>query len=120
MAPLVFGIALAPDRKVRDSLKRSYDSTSASPSKEESIMAHWHPHQAMSLERRSDYMLPYPQLHVRMDTVGEPYTTITLLINEDSLETLERQLDVLDDLIAHYGARAFYGEPLAEPQRQAS
>ena len=54
-------------------------------------------------------MLPYPQLHVRMDTVGEPYTTITLLINEDSLETFERQLDVLDDLIAHYGARAFYG-----------
>jgi hypothetical protein len=65
-------------------------------------------------------MLPYPQLHVRMDTVGEPYTTITLLINEDSLETLERQLDVLDDMIAHYGALAFYGQPLAEPQRQAS
>jgi hypothetical protein len=55
-----------------------------------------------------------------MDTVGEPYTTITLLINEDSLETMERQLDVLDDMIAHYGARAFYGQPLAEPQRQAS
>jgi hypothetical protein len=55
-----------------------------------------------------------------MDTVGEPYTTITLLINEDSLETLERQLDVLDGLIAHYGGRAFFGEPLAEPQRQAS
>ena len=44
-------------------------------------------------------MFPYPQLHVRMDTVGEPYTTITLLINEDSLDTLERQLDVLDGLI---------------------
>jgi hypothetical protein len=55
-----------------------------------------------------------------MDTVGEPYTTITLLINEDSLEILERQLDVLDGLIAHYGARAFYGDPLAEPRRQAS
>jgi hypothetical protein len=83
-------------------------------------MAYWYSHQMMSIERRSDYMLPYPQLHVRMDTVGEPYTTITLLINEDSLETLERQLDVLDDLIAHYGVRAFYGERLAEPQRQAS
>ena len=83
-------------------------------------MAHRNPHQAMSIERRSESMLPYPQLHVRMDTVGEPYTTITLLLNEDSLETLERQLDVLDGLIAHYGARAFYGEPLAEPQRQAS
>jgi hypothetical protein len=78
------------------------------------------PHQTMFRERRLDYMFPYPQLHVRMDTVGEPYTTITLLINEDSLETIERQLDVLDGLIAHYGARAFYGEPSAEPQRQAS
>jgi hypothetical protein len=65
-------------------------------------------------------MLPYPQLHVRMDTVGEPYTTITLLLNEDSLEILERQLDVLDGLIAHYGARAFFGESTAQPQRQAS
>jgi hypothetical protein len=55
-----------------------------------------------------------------MDTVGEPYTTITVLINEDALETIERQLDVLDGLIAHYGARAFYGAPLEEPQRQAS
>jgi hypothetical protein len=55
-----------------------------------------------------------------MDTVGEPYTTITLLVNEDSLETLERQFDVLDGLIAHYGASAFFGEALAEPQRQAS
>jgi hypothetical protein len=83
-------------------------------------MAHRHSHRVMSLERRSDSMLPYPQLHVRMDTVGEPYTTITLLINEDSLETLERQLDVLDDLIAHYGARAFYGQPVDELQRQVS
>jgi hypothetical protein len=55
-----------------------------------------------------------------MDTVGEPYTTITILLNEDSLETLERQLDVLDGLIAHYGARAFFGEVMAEPQRRAS
>ena len=59
-------------------------------------------------------MLPYPQLHVRMDTVGEPYTTITILLNEDSLETLERQLDVLDGLMAHYGAREFFGEPMDE------
>jgi hypothetical protein len=65
-------------------------------------------------------MLPYPQLHVRMDTVGEPYTTITILLNEDSLETLERQLDVLDGLIAHYGAQTFFGESAGEPQRQVS
>jgi hypothetical protein len=84
------------------------------------MMAHRNPYRVMSLERRSGFMLPYPQLHVRMDTVGEPYTTITLLINEDSLDTIERQLDVLDGLIAHYGARAFYGEPMPGPQRQAS
>ena len=65
-------------------------------------------------------MLPYPQLHVRMDTVGEPYTTVTILLNEDSLETLERQLDVLDGLIAHYGSKSFFGESIDEPQRQVS
>jgi hypothetical protein len=64
-------------------------------------------------------MLPYPQLHVRMDTIGEPYTTITVLINEESVESLERQLDVLDGLIAHYGATAFFGEPVIEPRRLA-
>jgi hypothetical protein len=64
-------------------------------------------------------MLPYPQLHVRMDTIGEPYTTITILLNEDSLETVERQLDILDSLITQYGAKAFFGEADMEPQRQA-
>lgn len=64
-------------------------------------------------------MLPYPQLHVRMDTIGEPYTTITILLNEDSLETVERQLDILDSLIGQYGAQAFFGEPDRELQRQA-
>ena len=64
-------------------------------------------------------MLPYPQLHVRMDTVGEPYTTITILINEDSLEILESQLAILDQLIAQYGPEAFFGEPDAGQQRLA-
>jgi hypothetical protein len=64
-------------------------------------------------------MLPYPQLHVRMDTVGEPYTTITILMHEDSLETLESQLDILDQLIAQYGPQAFFGEPSTESYRQA-
>jgi hypothetical protein len=44
-------------------------------------------------------MLSYPQLHMRMDTIGEPYTTITILFNEESVEYLERQLDVLDGLM---------------------
>lgn len=64
-------------------------------------------------------MLPYPQLHVRIDTIGEPYTTITILLNEDSLETVERQLDILDSLIVQYGAQAFFGETDRESQRQA-
>jgi hypothetical protein len=64
-------------------------------------------------------MLPYPQLHVRMDTVGEPYTTITILINEDSLDTVERQLDILEGLIAQYGPKAFFGETDIASQRQA-
>ena len=64
-------------------------------------------------------MLPYPQLHVRMDTVGEPYTTLTILIHEDSLETLESQLDILDQLITQYGPKAFFGEPSTESYRQA-
>jgi hypothetical protein len=54
-----------------------------------------------------------------METIGEPYTTITILLNEDSLETVERQLDILDSLITQYGAIAFFGETDMEPQRQA-
>jgi hypothetical protein len=54
-----------------------------------------------------------------METIGEPYTTITILLNEDSLETVERQLDILDSLIAQYGAIAFFGQTDMEPQRQA-
>jgi hypothetical protein len=54
-----------------------------------------------------------------MDTIGEPYTTITILLNDDSFETVERQLDILDSLIAQYGAEAFFGEMDREPQRQA-
>jgi hypothetical protein len=95
-------------------------STLASHSTDESVMADIYPYEASTPERRSGHMLPYPQLHVRMDTVGEPYTTITILLNEDSLGILERQLDVLDGLIAHYGTKAFFGEPMARPQQQAS
>ena len=121
MYPIPFsGIALALEWNTRDSQNRPYDSVFTSLSSLQSVSVDSNLDQAISIERRSDHMFPYPQLHVRMDTVGEPYTTITLLINEDSLETIERQLDVLDGLIAHYGARAFYGDPLAEPQRQAS
>jgi hypothetical protein len=31
----------------------------------------------------------YSQIYVRMETIGEPYTTITILINKDSLATVE-------------------------------
>jgi hypothetical protein len=39
-------------------------------------------------------------IDVRMETIGELYTTIMVLINEDSLATVERQLDTQDHLIA--------------------
>jgi hypothetical protein len=62
----------------------------------------------------------YPQIYVRMETIGEPYTTIMVLLNEDSLATVERQLDTLEHLIAQYGAKVFWGEPDTEPPRQTA
>ena len=65
-------------------------------------------------------MTLYPQIYVRRETIGEAYTTITILINEDSLATVERQLDTLEYLIAQYGAKVFWGEPDTEPPRQTA
>jgi hypothetical protein len=65
-------------------------------------------------------MSAYPQVHVRMETIGLPLTTVTILINEDSLATVAHQLDTLERLIARYGAQAFLGEPDAEPPRQTA
>lgn len=62
-------------------------------------------------------MSTYPQVHVRMETIGLPLTTVTILINEDSLATVASQLDTLERLIAQYGATTFWGEPEVEPQR---
>jgi hypothetical protein len=59
-------------------------------------------------------MSSYPQIHVRIDTINEPLTTITIPMPEDSLATLERQLDTLERLIAQYGSKAFWGEPDTE------
>jgi hypothetical protein len=56
-----------------------------------------------------------PQVQVRLDTFGLPCTTITIRINEDSLATIACQLDLLERLIAHYGATAFLGDPGTEP-----
>jgi hypothetical protein len=47
-------------------------------------------------------------------------TTVTIFINEDSLAAVERHLDGLEHLIAQYGARAFFGEPDAEPPRRSA
>jgi len=55
-----------------------------------------------------------------METIGRPLTTVTILINEDSLATVAHQLDTLERLIARYGAQAFLGEPDAEPPRQTA
>jgi hypothetical protein len=62
----------------------------------------------------------YSQIYVHMEAIGEPYTTITILINKDSLATVERQLDTLEHLIAQYGAKVFWGEPDTEPPRQTT
>jgi hypothetical protein len=62
----------------------------------------------------------YPQVHVRFETIGEPYHTMTIFINEDSLATIERQLNTLERLITRYGAHAFFGEPDTEPPRQTA
>ena len=65
-------------------------------------------------------MSAYPQVHVRMETIGLPLTTVTILINEDSLATVACKMDMLEHLIAHYGMTAFFGEPDIElPQQTA-
>jgi hypothetical protein len=61
-------------------------------------------------------MSAYPPIEI----IGEPCTTVTIFINEDSLATVECQLDRLECLIAHYGEQAFWGEPDTEPPRQTA
>jgi hypothetical protein len=55
-----------------------------------------------------------------MKTIGLNIITLTIWINEDSVATIEGQLDALERLIARYGAHAFYGEPQMEPPRQTA
>jgi hypothetical protein len=59
-------------------------------------------------------------VHVRVETIGEPYDTMTILLHEDSLATIRSQLDRLERLIARYGAHAFFGGPQMEPPRQTA
>ena len=65
-------------------------------------------------------MFLYPQVHGRFETMGEPLSTITILIHEDSLATVACKLDMLEHLIAHYGTTAFFGEADTEPPRQTA
>jgi hypothetical protein len=65
-------------------------------------------------------MSAYPQVHVQMDTLGLPCTTMTILSNEDSPATVACQLDMLEHLIAHYGVQAFLGGLDTERPRQAA
>jgi hypothetical protein len=62
-------------------------------------------------------MSAYPQVHIRFETIGEPLSTITMLINEDSLATVACKLDMPEHLIAHDGTTAFWGEPDTELPR---
>jgi hypothetical protein len=61
-------------------------------------------------------MSVYPPIEI----TDEPLTTLTIFINEDSLATVECQLDLLACLIAHYGEQAFWGAPDTEPPRQTA
>ena len=65
-------------------------------------------------------MSTYPQVHVRMESLGLPFATVTIFLNEDSLATVERQLNTLEGLIAEYGATAFWGAPDTESPRQTA
>jgi len=65
-------------------------------------------------------MSAYPQVHIRFESLGEPYHTVTIVIDEDSTATIEHQLDTLERLIARYRAHAFFGEPQTEPPRQTA
>jgi hypothetical protein len=65
-------------------------------------------------------MSTYLQVHVRFDTIGEPFSAMTILLHEAALATIASQLDALEGLIAQYGAKAFFGEPAAEPPRQTA
>jgi hypothetical protein len=71
-------------------------------------------------ERRERPMSTSPQVQVRLDIFGLPCTTITIRINEDSPATIACQLDMLEHLIAHYGATAFFGEPDTDLPRQSA
>ena len=61
-----------------------------------------------------------PQVHGRLDLPGLPCTTITILTHEDSPATIAYQLYLLERLIAHDGATAFFGELDTEPPRQTA
>jgi hypothetical protein len=55
-----------------------------------------------------------------METIDPPFTTMTILIDEDSLATVESRLNTLECLIVQYGAIAFWGKLDAEPPRQTA
>jgi hypothetical protein len=77
----------------------------------------WH----VSIVQKGDrQMFTYPQVHVRMETIGLPYTTMTVLIHEDSLTAVTHQPDTLERLIGWYGTQASWGEPQTEPPRQTA
>jgi hypothetical protein len=62
-------------------------------------------------ERHARLMSAYPQVHTRFESLGEPYSTVTILIKKDSPATIARQLETVERLITWCGAHAFFGEP---------
>jgi hypothetical protein len=62
----------------------------------------------MSLVRKGAMaVVPYPQVHVRLETMGEPLSMMTVLLNADSLATVACQLDLLEHLTAQDETTAF-------------
>ena len=43
-------------------------------------------------------MSVYPQVYVRFEAIGEPFITITILMNKESLATAACKLDILQRL----------------------
>jgi hypothetical protein len=52
-------------------------------------------------------MPPLPEVHTPIETIGLDCTTLTILIDEEPLATVDGQFDALERLIPQYGRRLF-------------
>jgi hypothetical protein len=72
----------------------------------------WHMSPVCSKVRKIYVCLsPSPEVRARLEAIREPLSPMTILIEEDTMATVARQLDVRDRLIAQPGAKAYQGRP---------